>query len=849
MPPALEFSKNRFIGAIALEELFPARQRKIAVRILSGGILVFLVPLLYGAGAAVWNFIASSIGFLDHDAWAVSPLFLGQPRTFWLGILYILLAPRLLLFALEAFVRSKIADTHGIAGDPSLVARLNLFAARVWYKSMTLALRTSTLRLLAALPETVVGRNALLRLGVVGTEYAEFLKTLAAQDESSQASFFEKLREQSGEIKDVSLADLFAALIETHKPVQGFFGKQGITKTVIRETVRWAEEAEARAIADERWWSREKLGRTPGLAKNWSYGKSFLLNRFTSDLNSEAAVAEERLIGRKREIELLETALLKKSGANVVLVGSPGAGKHTILYGLILMIMAGKIFPALEHKQILKLASEAIVAAGKTKGDTEALFLSIMNEAVRVGNVILVIDSFPEFVASLDALGSSATELFTPYLSSNAINIVALAESISFRKTMENRAGLMNFFERIEIAEPDAAHLVEILKDLAPSVEAAHRYRAIMTYPALQKISDGATRYIVAGALPKRAVDLMDEVVQAAIAKDEILVTPELVMNVIEQKTKMPLGAITPQEQEKLMKLEEELHKRVVDQDEAIGAVANAVRRARSGIQNPKRPIGTFLFLGPTGVGKTETAKALSAVYFGNEDAMLRFDMSEYQTREDLGKLIGSFEKNEPGILASRIRSSPYSVVLMDEFEKSSKEIRNLFLQILDEGFFTDYLGEKINMRNTIIVATSNAGSQLVWELVEQKLDPSALREKIIAHIQKEKIMSPELLNRFDSIVVFHPLPSAVLEKIARILLEKLASRLKNNNNITFVITDELVRATAEGGYNPTLGARPMQRFIQDRIEKLIAEKIIKNEIKIGEEFQFSSEELLLLEK
>ena len=844
MPPLLEFSKNKFIGTVALEGFFPARRRKIASRIFTDGILLLFIPLLYATGAELWNTVVSSIGFLDQTALMISSSFLAQSRTFWLGIFYLLLAPRLILLAIEGFVRSKTAQNEAVLRDPSLSARFNLYATQVWHQSMTLTHHTSTLRILAALTETTVGRIALLRLGVPEDEYLQFLQTLASDGESSMAPFLEKLKQQTNETKNIALADLFSTLLEVHKPLHGFFGKRGITKTIIRETVRWAEGTDTEERENARWWSRARLGRIPGLAKNWSYGKSFLLNRFASDLNSEAARAEERLIGRKREIELLEAALLKKSGANVVLVGPPGAGKHTTLYGLIRMITAGKIFPALEHKHVLKLAGGALVAEAKTKGETDALFLSIMNEAVRVGNVILVIDDFPEFVASLDSLGSSATELLTPYLSSNAINIIALAESVSFRKILENRAGLMNFFERIEITEPDSAHLVEILKDLVPAVEAAHRYRTIMTYPALQKISDGAMRYIVTGALPKRAVELMEDVVRAAIAEGETLVTPERVMNVIEQKTKMPLGAITAVEQQKLLKLEEHLHERVVDQDEAIQAVANSVRRARSGIQNPKRPIGTFLFLGPTGVGKTETAKALAAVYFGNEDAMLRFDMSEYQTREDLGKLIGSFEKGEPGILASRIRSSPYGVMLLDEFEKSSTEIRNLFLQILDEGFFTDYLGEKINMRNTIIVATSNAGSQLIWELVEQKLDPSALREKIIAHIQKEKIMSPELLNRFDSIVVFHPLPPAVLEKIARILLENLASRLKKENNITLIVTDELVRAVAEGGYNPALGARPMQRFIQDRIEKLIAEKIIKGEIAVGGEVEFSSEEL-----
>ena len=304
-----------------------------------------------------------------------------------------------------------------------------------------------------------------------------------------------------------------------------------------------------------------------------------------------------------------------------------------------------------------------------------------------------------------------------------------------------------------------------------------------------------------------------------------------------------PLGEIKVAEQEKLLKLEEFMHRRVVGQDEAIMAIADAIRRARSGIKNPSRPIGTFLFLGPTGVGKTESAKALAEVYFGNEDAMARFDMTEYQNEEDIEKLIGSQRRNEPGILTSKMRSSPYSVILLDEFEKSHDKVKNLFLQILDEGFFSDFLGQKINMRNTIIIATSNAGAQLIWDMVGKNIDPSTMEREIIEHIQKEKVMSPELLNRFDAVVVFQPLGESARLEIARLMLLRLASRLKKQNMV-LEITDDMALAVAKGGYDPAFGARPMQRFIQDKIEKIISEKIIKGEIKPGSEFSLSSGDL-----
>lgn len=314
-------------------------------------------------------------------------------------------------------------------------------------------------------------------------------------------------------------------------------------------------------------------------------------------------------------------------------------------------------------------------------------------------------------------------------------------------------------------------------------------------------------------------------------------------MEVLERKTKMPLGAVTETEQKKLLNLEELLHKRVIDQEEAIRGIADAIKRARSGIRNQKRPIGSFLFLGPTGVGKTETSKALAAVYFGNEEAMVRFDMTEFQDEDSISRLIGSFEKNESGILASRVRTSPYGVVLLDEFEKSHLKVKNLFLQILDEGLFSDYLGERVNMRNTIIIATSNAGSQLIWELTEKGANVTELERQIVAYVQKERILSPELINRFDAVIIFRPLSMEMLKEIAKIMLGRLVSRLKSQN-ISLKITDELVEAVAKGGYDPAFGARPMQRFIQDKIEKVIAEKIIKGEIRPGSELALSSEDL-----
>ena len=473
----------------------------------------------------------------------------------------------------------------------------------------------------------------------------------------------------------------------------------------------------------------------------------------------------------------------------------------------------------------------------------EALLIRVLNESARAGNVILAIDHFPEFVDSLAKHGESPSDPFAPYLAGASLHIIGMAQTVSFRRVLEQNQELLRHFERINMQEPETAQLIAVLEDVAPEVEAEHRGQILFTHPALEKIAEGAVQYLVSGHVYERAVDLLEKTVAEAIAEKTPLVTADTVLSVLRRETQMPLGEIDAGEQEKLLKLDELLRARVVGQDVAVAAVADAIRRARSGVRNPKRPIGTFFFLGPTGVGKTETAKALAHVYFGNEEAMARFDMTEYQTEESMERLVGSFEKNEPGLLASRMRTSPYTVVLLDEFEKSHPKIKNLFLQILDEGFFSDHEGEKINMRNTIIIATSNAGAQMIWDFVRQGKNPSDAKEEILEDIQRQGVMTPELLNRFDSIVIYRPLDPESLTKIARLMLGKLARRLQEQN-IVLKITDELVNAVAKGGYDPARGARPMQRWIQDHVEKVIAEKIIKKEITPGSEFFFSADEI-----
>lgn len=828
MPPDFRFQSNKFLPVFVLDSLFPPSLRlalkvvSTLIVIISGGVLcyIFVLPII----SAVRQQLAPHISDMLVGCFLVS------------------LAIRVAVFAPERFANSRSLKKKGDPQSPNLAERFNFFASEFWYHASRGDNTATYLAMATSLPKTFAGGMTLLRLGVSADDYRKFLKTYMPPTESviSLTDLASAIPPQ----EEVGLSDLAAFLFKNDKNFHDFLLTKGVDEQSVRESALWVEAMTEHDDETHRWWSKENLGRVPGIGKSWAYGPIFTLRQYAQDMRPQIMYMPLHIIGRDRELKLLEQALLKQAGANVVIIGQPGTGRKTLLSLFAQLIMEGKVFPELESKRIFKLSGPALVAAGKTKGETEKILLDILNEAVRAGDIILAIDEFPEFVESLGKIGISASQILQPYLMHPAVHIIGIADITRFRKIIQADATLMQYFEKVEIAEPDEHTLVEILKTVVPAAEAHSAGKVFITYPAVKKIAEAGIRYIVEGALPERAINFLEEVAAGASQYGSVLLSPEFVMDYASKKTKMPLGQINQEEQKMLLELEIRLHERVVNQKEAISAIADAVRRARAGIREPKRPIGTFLFLGPTGVGKTETAKALAAVYFGNEEAMVRFDMTEFQTEEGLQRLLGSSDTNEMGLLASQMHSFPYAVVLLDEFEKADKKVIDLFLQILDEGFFTDALGAKINMRNVIIIATSNAGASLIWQWVAAGIDPGDKKSEMLSAIQQEGKFKPELLNRFDSIVIFRPLTQEHLREIARLMLKKLSSRLKEQQDITLQITDPLLDEMAKQGYDPTFGARPMRRFIQERIEKLIADKIIKGELVRGATLAITPEEI-----
>jgi ATP-dependent Clp protease ATP-binding subunit ClpA len=394
----------------------------------------------------------------------------------------------------------------------------------------------------------------------------------------------------------------------------------------------------------------------------------------------------------------------------------------------------------------------------------------------------------------------------------------------------------------VKVVQPENTKIISLLEDGALMLERKHG--VFFTYPAIVEILRSAENYITEGVMPDKATDLLMEIPSFMNQKGVVLIDKAAVLDFVHFKTKIPVGEIGAEEKSKLENLETELHKRIVGQNDAVVAVANAMRRARAGVRDPKKPIGSFLFLGPTGVGKTETAKALAAVYFDSEEKMARLDMSEYQGTDALQRLIGSFESGKPGTLSMLVKNFPYGVLLLDEFEKTNPEVQNLFLQVLDEGFFSDMGGHKVNVKNIIFIATSNAGSDLMYESIAHGESIQALKQVIVDSIIKKGTLKPELLNRFDGVILFNPLERKDITEVARIMAQALKKRLREEQSIDLVVNEPLIEALVKEGLDPLFGGRPMARAVKEKIEKRIAEKIINGTIGTGATVELTEEEL-----
>lgn len=629
------------------------------------------------------------------------------------------------------------------------------------------------------------------------------------------------------------------------------------------------------------------------------------LEQYSRDLTE--AAREDRLdpvVGRNAEVERVMQILCRRMKNNPCLVGEPGVGKTAVVEGLAQMIASGTVPEILADKRILSLDLSGMVAGSKYRGEFEERIKRVIAEVRAAGNVILFVDELHTLIGAGGAEGAmDASNILKPALSRGEVQMIGATTRTEYRKYIEKDAALERRFQPVYVEEPTREETIAILQGLRSKYEEHHG--VTISDDALEAATDYAIRYINDRFLPDKAIDLIDEAasrkklgifagnktakkaeetrhnleeaLEAALAEGDIeaaqalkkdldktdkkiektkhnmrekeqeqmLVTEEDVADVVSVWTKIPVSKITQTESQRLLKLEEILHKRVVGQNEAVETVAKAIRRGRVGLKDPKRPIGSFLFLGPTGVGKTELSKALAEAMFGNENAIIRVDMSEYMEKHSVSKMIGSppgyvgFE--EGGQLSEQVRKNPYSVILFDEVEKAHPDVFNVLLQVLDDGRITDSQGRTVDFKNTIIIMTSNAGAQRIVD--SKKLGFSNVENAESEHkdmknnVMEEvkRMFKPEFLNRIDDIIVFRALSKEDVKGIAALMLKELKNRLAKQMDITLTYGDTVKNFIFEKGYDKKYGARPLKRAIQNNIEDSLAEDILSGKIQASD--------------
>ena len=631
-------------------------------------------------------------------------------------------------------------------------------------------------------------------------------------------------------------------------------------------------------------------------------GSTKALDTYGRDLTEAARKGEiDPVIGRTEEIQRVVQILCRRTKNNPVLIGEPGVGKTAVAEGLALKIANGEVPEILKDKRIIALDLNSMIAGAKYRGDFEERIKGIIEEVKNTNNVILFIDELHTIIGAGSAEGSTdAANILKPSLARGDFQVLGATTINEYKKYIEKDAALERRFQPVKVGEPSEDEAIQILKGLRDRYEAHHKVK--ITDEAIEAAVKLSSRYIADRFLPDKAIDLIDESAsrvrlegmtmptdvksiedkikelekekEAAVASqnfekaaklrdeqkslDEKLntekekwhkdnqqggeVTAEDIAKIVSDWTGVPVVQLTQEESERLLKIEEILHKRVIGQDEAVSAISRAIRRGRVGLKDPKRPVGSFIFLGPTGVGKTELCKSLAEVMFGDENAMIRLDMSEYMEKHTVSKLIGSppgyVGYDEGGYLTDKVRRKPYSVILFDEIEKAHPDVFNILLQILEDGRLTDSQGRTVDFKNTVIIMTSNVGARIITDHQNSSLGFSSEKEKENSFEEiKTKVVDelksmfrPEFLNRVDDIIVFNKLNQKDIEQIAGKMLDTLKKRL-HGLGVDITFTDTAVKEIAKEGYDPDYGARPLRRAITTKIEDALSEQMLEGKV------------------
>jgi ATP-dependent Clp protease ATP-binding subunit ClpC len=598
---------------------------------------------------------------------------------------------------------------------------------------------------------------------------------------------------------------------------------QGLSRDDLLLAARWWDEREKNNMAKQ-----ERVFGQPGIGLRLLFGYTPTLDQCSSDLSLPKSFTH-RLIGRQKIVSRIERTL--SSGNSVFLTGLPGVGKKTVVLEFAKKAANGSLGKQMAYRRILELDYNFIFSEAVDINQKKTKLKKILTEASRAGNIILVVGDIHR-ITNPDVEGFDFTDVLESFLEKGEPKIIALSTTADYERFLAPDSRLAKSFSPVEVVAPTKEEAMIIL------LEATEKWQKkegiLVSIPVVRQIVEKSDQYVTDIPFPEKALEVLEEVVVYRSQNGGGKVTLDDVNTVLAEKTGVSFAKLTESEKVRLENLEEIIHQKLINQNAAVSLIAKSLRSRTLGVKDDKKPVGSFLFLGPTGVGKTQTAKVLAQAYYGSEKEIIRFDMAEFSGLEGMARLIGSASQNKQGSLTTAIKNKPASLLLLDEIEKSSPEIFNLFLVLLDEGVITDARDKKVSCRHLFVIATSNAGGEYIRQLVGRGVKGEELQKAVVDYIQKERIFTPEFLNRFDGVVVFEPLTEQNLIEIARLLVGDLAKKL-TEKQIVLKITEDLCQKLAQQGFDPALGARPMRRIIDLTLGDLAGRAILKGEIGKGD--------------
>ena len=658
-----------------------------------------------------------------------------------------------------------------------------------------------------------------VRFGVGGS----FLKEVASEDRAQTAAIFEEALTVAKQVGNrVSPGVLIYTMVHQIPARATLLGHLQLNESDILRGVRWYHHL------DELVTARANRPKQPGgIGRDWSFGWIPYLSRYGVNISRSGTMARGDL--RSDLLDQLTRSLGNQTGT-IALVGRDGVGKTELVYELAdsLTYPDGRVPRELWYHQVFMLDAARLVGAASQRGDLEQLVSLLLGEAYAAKNIIICLDNAELFFE--DGVGSvDLTTLLAPVVEAGRLRIILTMNEHKFLQLSKRTPVLASGVTKIVVAPTNEEDTLKVLEDHLPLIE--HRRKVTYMYQALHEAYTLSQRYVYDIAMPGQAIQLLETA--AEYAEPSGLVTVESVQKAIEQTTGVKTGvAQGADERETLLNLESRIHERMIGQDRAVSVVSDALRRARSGVRNQNRPVGTFLFLGPTGVGKTELAKSLAAVYFGGEQNMIRLDMNEFVSSDDVVRLIAD-GADDPSSLTAQVMKRPFSVVLLDEIEKAHSSVLTTLLQLLDEGILRDVCNREVSFRDTVVIATSNAGSDRIQEYLHRGYDLEQFEEAFVSELISSHLFHPEFLNRFDEIVVFGPLEKSQLLQVVDLILADVNVNLADKK-ITVTVTPDAKEYLVEKGYDPRLGARPMRRVVQRAVENTVAKLVLADEVSAG---------------